>query len=240
MHLDLAGQDYLLELAGPDPLHRPRHRLLEMGRRHGARNRRAPGRRRIDQGQRRRPERVEPAPAAMKDIVLGVIGRHLGVEAEPRLPLLAGQRHLGHDQRGAGEPRPRRRGGPPVRERESTDGDQPRPGRPRGRVPPRGRRQRGPSRAHAREPVPLGWLERPEAAQRGDGRSVTVGLFEAEPAFAGPTRGGYDLGWIWAAGHGRADADQDAVSSGPSAPQCRRDVPLQTSLRTRVEPAVPG
>ena len=90
--LHLAREHDLLELAGANPLHRPRHRLLVVRRGHRAEHLVLPRRRRVEHRQRRRAQLRQTRRHARLEIRRDVIGRHFDVTVSAtRSPLRASE-----------------------------------------------------------------------------------------------------------------------------------------------------
>ncbi len=237
MDLDLARQHDLLELAGADPLHCPRHRLLVVRRRHRAEDLVVPRRRRVEQRQRRRAELGEPPRDPRLEISHDVVRRDLDVHGQSHAVAAACQRELGHHQRRRCEPLPPRRAAAVGCEREAAKRDQTRAGRPVRSVREGGCGHRRPAPRHRPEPVGAACLELPHRPERGHRAPVAVGLLEAEPRFAPAPRGDRNRGRVDPAVNPAGDADQLGRPRGASAPESRVEPSLKPSCAVGVEPA---
>ena len=99
VHLDLAGEHDLLDLARPDPLDRAGDRRLVVRWRHRADDLVRAGGRRIEQRQRPGIKLGEPPRDPVEQAVGGVVWGDLHVDRQPRLAAAPSERELGHDQR---------------------------------------------------------------------------------------------------------------------------------------------
>ena len=203
VHVDLAGQHDLLQLAGADPLGGARHRLLEVGGRHRAHHlvgARGSG---IEQRQRRLAQLGQPPLHARHGPGLGVVGGDVEVDRQPGRPAAPRQRYLGDDQRSRRKAAPDRRSTTVGGEREAAQRHQPGGRGPRGLVGERVGRHRAPAAGQRLEAPGARGLERPHRPQRRHRDRVAVGLLQAEPRLAGTARGDHDRAGVVLTGRAR-------------------------------------
>ena len=189
VHLDLARQHDLLELARADPLDGARHGPLVVLGRHRADDAVAARRRRVEQRQRRRAQLARAAPDAREQVLGGVVGRRERGERQAHLAAAPGERDLGHDQRRRREPSQCGDAAPSRANANPPTATSPAPGGPSGGSATASRPAARHARATALKALGAGRLERSHAAERRERAAVAVGLLEAEPRLARPARG---------------------------------------------------
>ena len=195
--LDLARQHDLLELAGADPLHRPRHRLLVMRRRHRAEDLVLPRRRRVEQRQRRRAElgeaRRDPRLEIRRRVSSGATSTF--TVSATRSPPRASDSSGTTSDAGAN---PCHRGEPPPSGANANppSATRPEPGGPSAASASADAASADQRLATVREPIGAARLELPHRPDRRHRVPVAVGLLEAEPRFTGAPRGDRDRGRV--------------------------------------------
>ena len=194
VHLDLAGEHDLLELACRDQLERPPDGLFVVLGRHRTGDVVAAAGSRIEQRQGVRAQLAEAALEAREQLVRQIVGRGERRQGHPHAGLSAlrpaDEGDLGDAQR-CGRERPPVRRAPTVR-RECEPADRHRPLGPRilGRVCDRSRGERPPAVCDGREALRPARLQAEHLTEAGEGGPAALGLLEREPALprAGGTR----------------------------------------------------
>ena len=188
-----------------------------MLRRHRPRDARARGGGGVKQRQRDRAQIGESALQTGEQRLRGIVGRRGGRERQPGLPSPPRQRHLGNHERGRGEPGPVRCAATVGGEGEPADGHEPGPARPLRRIDHGTGDEIAPRGRHGREAVCAARLERAGRADGGKREAVTIGLLEAEPAFARAARRADDRRRIDFLAHAHGECRQARSAGGAGA-----------------------
>ncbi len=191
VHLDLAREHDLLQIARADRLGGAGDRRLEMLGRHAARDLKATRGGGIEQRQRRVRELLQATarePPSSSSAVSSGWARAASVRRTRRSPswLLARKRHLGNDQRGRLEAAPRRRAATVGSEGKATDGDGATASLLARRVGHRLRRERAPAVGDRDKTIGTGVLDadrpRPSPASAAPPRSGCSKTNHGSPA----------------------------------------------------------
>ncbi len=211
-----------------------------MRRRHRAEHPIGPGRRRVEQRQRRRRKLAQTRTDPRTQIIQRVVGSDLHVHRQGDPRTAPGQRDLGDDHRGRGEPLPSGRPASVSGKPEAPDRHEPGSGRPVQSVGQGIRGNRRPSPGNLTKPAGASCLDRPHAPDPRHRIPVAVGLLEAEPRLARASRGHPDRCRIDPRRDRSSDAGQHRRAGPPRAPERCLQPPLEPADCIGIEPAPGG